>query len=236
MRLEDGRQRKPPVCGDRGSGSRCGGGGRRSRPKMASLLISVLDRNMAPTVGPLLCTLVRLCVDPIDPSRDVAVRVSFDLRYDEYDNGDDDDDDDHDDGNESGGGRHRSLLSSLSTEDPDPSEEDRDNDTGIQRQQRLRRRRNRFRLCRKCLARDLSHDVHMMVRNSMGSALFLDLTVTLPLGWGSGSGSDICTGSDAPSPEEVEREAECAEWRYLTVILRERDQRSRRRCCTPPTL
>ena len=55
--------------------------------------------------------------------------------------------------------------------------------------------------------KDLSHDVHTMVRNSMGSALFLDLTVTLPSGWG--SGSDIGVVSNIPSPEEVEREAEC---------------------------
>ena len=83
--------------------------------------------------------------------------------------------------------------------------------------------------------KDLSHDVHTMVRNSMGSALFLDLTVTLPSGSGSRSRSDIGTGSDVPSLEEVEREAECAGWRYPTVILRERDEWSRRRR-TPPTL
>ena len=181
MRSEDGRRRKPPVCGDRGSGSRCGGGRCRSRPKMASLLISVLDRKLVPTVGPLLRTLVSICVNPIDPSRDVAVWVSFDWRCNDYDTDDDENDDDHDDGNESGGDSHRSSPSSSSTEDPDPAEEDRDNDIGSRRQQRLRRRLNRLRLRRKRLARDLSHDVHMMVQNSMGSALFLDLTVTLPL-------------------------------------------------------
>ena len=69
---------------------------------MASLLILVLDRKLAPTVGPLSRTLVRLFVDPIDPSRDVAVRVSFDWRCNDCDD-DDDDDDDHDDGKESGG-------------------------------------------------------------------------------------------------------------------------------------
>ena len=81
---------------------------------MPSLLISVLDRKVDPTVGPLLCTLVRLCVDPIYPSRDVAVRVSFDWRCNDYDDGneDDDNDNDHDDGNESGGGRNRSSSSS----------------------------------------------------------------------------------------------------------------------------
>ena len=85
----------PPVCGDRGSGS-CRRGGRRcSRPKMASLLISVLDRKLDPIVEPLLCTLVRLCVDPIYPIRNVA-----------------DNDNDHDDGNESGGERNRSSSSS----------------------------------------------------------------------------------------------------------------------------
>ena len=74
----------------------------------------------------------------------------------------------------------------------------------------------------------------MMVKNSMGSALFLDLTVPLMLGWG--SGLDIGTGSDVPSPEEVEREAECAGWRYPTFTLQERDQRLRRRRRTPSTL
>ena len=105
---------------------------------MASLLISVLDRKLAPTVGTLLRTLVRLCVKTINPSCNVAVQVLFDCRYDDYDYDDDDDDDgdddDHDDGNESGGGRHWSSLSSLSTEDPDPSEEDCDNDIGSRRQ------------------------------------------------------------------------------------------------------
>ena len=77
---------------------------------MASLLISVLDRNMAPTVGPLLRTLVRLCVDPIDPSRDVAVQVSFDWRCYDYEDDDDDNDDNyHDDRNESERGTHWSL-------------------------------------------------------------------------------------------------------------------------------
>ena len=69
---------------------------------MASLLISVLDRKLAPTVGPLLHTLVRLCVDPIDPSRDVAVRVLFDWRCYDYDDDNDDNNDNHDDGNEWG--------------------------------------------------------------------------------------------------------------------------------------
>ena len=111
-------------------------------------------------------------------------------------------------------------LSSLSTEDPDPAEEDLDNDIGSQRQQRICRRRNHLRLRRKRLTRDLSHNVHMMVQNSMGSALFLDLTVTLPLlsrsgsgsGLGSGSGSDIGISGYVPSREEVEREAERAGW------------------------
>ena len=77
---------------------------------MASLLISVLDRNLAPTVGPLLHTLVRLCVDPIDPSRDVAVQVSFYWSFYDYEDDDDDnDEDDHDDQNESEGGTHWSL-------------------------------------------------------------------------------------------------------------------------------
>ena len=82
---------------------------------MASLLISVLDRKLDPTVGPLLCTLVRLCVDPINPSRNVNVWVSFDWKCDNYDNDNDndDDDDDHDDRNESGGGRHQLSSSSL---------------------------------------------------------------------------------------------------------------------------
>ena len=48
-----------------------------------SLCRSVLDRKLAPTVVPLLRTLVRLCVDPIDPSHDVSVRVSFGCRYDD---------------------------------------------------------------------------------------------------------------------------------------------------------
>ena len=76
---------------------------------MASLLISVLDRKLAPTVGPLLRTLVRLCFEPIDPSRNVAVRVSFDWRCYDYDDDNDDDDDDHDDVNESGG-REASVI------------------------------------------------------------------------------------------------------------------------------
>ena len=83
---------------------------------------SVLDRKLDPTVGPLLRTLVRLCVDPIDPIRDVAIRVLFDFRCDDdadtdadADDDDDDNDDDHDNGNESGGGRHRPLSSSSST-------------------------------------------------------------------------------------------------------------------------
>ena len=106
---------------------------------MASLLISVLDRKLAPTVGHILCTLVRLCVDPIDPSRNVSVQVSFDWRYNDYDYDDDIDDDenDHDDRNESGRGGHWSSLLSSSTEDPYPAEEDRDNDIGSRRQQRL---------------------------------------------------------------------------------------------------
>ena len=80
---------------------------------MASLLISVLDRKVDPTVGPLLCTLVRLCVDPIDPSCDVAVQVLFDWRCYDYDDDDNDNDDDHDDGNKSGEGgigRRRRLF------------------------------------------------------------------------------------------------------------------------------
>ena len=135
-----------------------------------------------------------------------------------------------------GEGRHWSLLSFSLTEDPGLPEEDCDNDIGSWRQQCLRRRRNCLCLCCKSLARDLFHDVHMMVQKSMGLALFLDLTVTLPSGWGSGSGSDIGTGSNVLSPEEVEREAECAGWQYLTVILRERDQWSRRCRRTAPTL
>ena len=128
--------------------------------------------------------------------------------------------------------------SSSSTEDPDPAELDRYNDIGSRRQQHLCFRINRLCLCCKRLARDPSHDVHMMVQNSMGSALFLDLTLTFPSGsWlGPGLGSDIGAGSNVLSLEEVEREAECAGWRYPTVILQERDQRSRRCRRTPPTL
>ena len=48
-------------------------------------------------------------VDHIDPSRDVAVRVSFDWRCYDYDDDNDDDDDDHDDVNESGG-REASVI------------------------------------------------------------------------------------------------------------------------------
>ena len=78
-----------------------------------------------------------LCVNPIYPSRDIAIRVLFDWRCYDYDDDDDDDDNDHDDRNESGGGRHWSLLLYSSTEDLDPAEEDRDNDIGSWRQQRL---------------------------------------------------------------------------------------------------
>ena len=148
---------------------------------MAYLLILVLERKLAPTVGPLLRTLARLCVNPINPSRDVAVWVLFDCRCNDVDDDDDvenddddddDDDDDHDDGNESGG-REASV-------------------------------------------------VFVGVQNSMGLALFLDLAGTLPTGSGSGSGSGSDIG-DVPSPEEVERETECAGWQYPTLILRERD-------------
>ena len=82
VRSEDGRSPRSSDC----SRSRHGGGhhrsSRRCRTKMASLLILVLNIKLAPTVGLLLHTLVRICVDMIDPRRDIAVRVFFDWRCD----------------------------------------------------------------------------------------------------------------------------------------------------------
>ena len=38
------------------------------------------SRNIVPTIGPLLRNLERLCVNPVNPSRNVSVRVCFNLR------------------------------------------------------------------------------------------------------------------------------------------------------------
>ena len=46
------------------------------------------NRKLVPNIGPLLQTLGRICVDPIDTRHDVDVRVSFNWRRNNDDNGD----------------------------------------------------------------------------------------------------------------------------------------------------
>ena len=53
---------------------------------MASLLVSVLGRKMVPTDGPLLRTLVKLCIKPIGPRPNAVVWVSFNWRFHDNDN------------------------------------------------------------------------------------------------------------------------------------------------------
>ena len=63
----------------------------------------------------------------------------------------------------------------------------------------------------KRLAYELYHNVHIMVQNSMGSDLFLDLMATFISGLGGGNYKSIGTGNrNIPPPKYVERKAENA--------------------------
>ena len=125
---------------------------------------------------------MRICVEPIDTISNVYLRVSFDWRYDNDDNYTNGNDFNNGNGDKlwGGGGSSSTLM------DPDPTE-----DCNIVQNQRLRQRQR----CHfKHLTRELSHNVHMMVQNSMGSDLFLDLMVTLSSGMG-GGGTSTSTGA-----------------------------------------
>ena len=53
---------------------------------MSSLLITILDRKSDATIIPLLSNQMSICVVPIDPICNVAMRVLFDWILDYYDN------------------------------------------------------------------------------------------------------------------------------------------------------
>ena len=73
---------------------------------MASLLILVLNRNLVPTIDPIMQTLVRLCIDLINPICNVSMQILFDWMCDDYDN----DAVDNNDINESGGGKEAVIF------------------------------------------------------------------------------------------------------------------------------
>eukprot|EP01063_Lacrimia_lanifica_P020903 TRINITY_DN28174_c0_g1_i1.p1 TRINITY_DN28174_c0_g1~~TRINITY_DN28174_c0_g1_i1.p1 ORF type:complete len:526 (+),score=40.86 TRINITY_DN28174_c0_g1_i1:111-1688(+) len=97
---------------------------RASVPPAVRVQIPVRARALIASVGPLLRTLVRVCMDPVDPSTDVEAVVD------------------------------------LECEDDGPSGRGDTADAAAR----------------------AAHDVHMLIRNSMGAALFLRLSIILPGG------------------------------------------------------